>query len=114
MAEGKEIKLVINFRLATSPDQKTVKAVIGVSSPGCDPVMAVVDGDIEMVMDSAVGLLDRAKEQWAVSPKNPKSETPAPAAPAPAAPRTTLAAPVKATGKTVPEKPKEGGMKSMF
>lgn len=104
--EEREIKLIINM--------KGTRAVIGVQSPDSDPVMEKVEGTRVAMFKAAGVLVDKAVEQWKTSPKNPKSDIPAPPAPAPSAPKSTLAAPTKAAGKPVPPKDEKDKMKSMF
>lgn len=65
---------------------KENRATIGVSSPECDPVFDMVEGDLTEIFARAAATLERAREQWTDSPRYPKSDMPAPPPPARAAP----------------------------
>jgi len=72
------IKVVINW--------VDSKATIGVSSPGCDPVLSLATGSIEEVAAQVAPVVIQAREKWQESPLNPKTQrdlTPPKPAPAP-------------------------------
>ncbi len=102
--EEKEIKLIINM--------KGTRAIIGVQSPDSDPVMERAEGNMSDVFVAAGVLVERAKEQWKASPRNPKSEIPASEKPAPTA--ATSDTPAKASARPVPSAAKQGPQPKMF
>ena len=76
------------------------KASVGVQSPGCDPQISIVEGEIEEVLGKVPGLVKQAQEKWAQSPQNPKTDiviappSPPPArTPSPASSATKTAQP---------------------
>lgn len=66
-----EIKVVITC--------KDAKAIVGVQSPGCDPVFEMVEGDLATVLGQAERIAATAQEKWKTSPKNPTIDLPKPA-----------------------------------
>ena len=82
-----EVKIVVNY--------KDGKAVVGVNSPGCDPVFEMVEGDLLTILSNTATLTARAQEKWKTSPKNPTIDLPKPSAP-------VEAAAAKSSAKLVP------------
>ena len=83
-----EIKIVITF--------KNEKALIGVQSPGADPVFETATGDLTAIIGRVTEVVTAAQAKWAIAPKNPNIDIPAPAAP------VKDAAPAKSVAKPVP------------
>ena len=74
-----ELKIVIQL--------KGDRALVGVQGTNTDPVVETLTAtSLNDVLAAIPGILDRAREKWATSPRNPKYEGPPPP-PAPA--RTT-------------------------
>lgn len=65
-----EIKIVVNI--------KETKAVIGVQSPGCDPVFETAEGDLAEILGHTANLVETATERWKTQPKNPAIKLPEP------------------------------------
>ncbi len=68
-----EIKVVMTI--------KDNKAVVGVQSPGMDPVFTMIEGDLQHVVDRVPVIVTAAQEKWKLAPKNPAIALPSPAAP---------------------------------
>lgn len=66
-----EIKIVINI--------KGTRAVIGVNSPGCDPVFTTVEGSLVEILGNTAQMVTAAQEKWKTTKKNPKIDIPQPA-----------------------------------
>jgi hypothetical protein len=77
------------------------KASVGVQSPGCDPQLSVADGTLEQVLERVPGLVKQAREKWAQSPQNPKTQM-VTAPPGPSTMRTP--SPANTTSKTAQNK----------
>lgn len=94
MSEG--LKIVITLRDG--------KATVGIQSPGCDPVVSAVTGGLEEVLAQAPALVTRAREQWRVKPKYPRTTRVTALAPALAAPARPHPVPAKPAAATVTPK----------
>jgi len=75
---NEEIKVVISL--------KGNQGFVGVQSPNCDPVFELMDGELQVFLDRAPGLVQEAKEKWAENPLNPKCESPLPSQAKPPSP----------------------------
>jgi hypothetical protein len=75
-----ELKVVIHL--------KGTRAIIGIQGTDTDPVvetLAQATGSLEEALAYVPGVVERARERWATSPRNPKYEgPPPPPAPTPA------------------------------
>ena len=61
-----EIKVVIVF--------KGDRGSIGVQAPDCDPHFVTLEGGLEAALARVPGLVEEARQRWAESPRNPKTE----------------------------------------
>ena len=67
------------------------RALVGIQQKDCDPVVEPVQGGtLDEVLAAVPGLVARARERWATSPRNPAYQGPPPP---PQAPRTPDTAP---------------------
>jgi hypothetical protein len=94
--EEREIKVVILSRGA--------RCSIGVQSPGCDPVFAVIDGDLDAALEGVPAIVQEARAQWAEAPRYPTGELPKPATPAPRQSTPTQSPPAGQTRRS-PQQP---------
>jgi len=85
-----EIKVVIIM--------KDDRAMLGVQSPGCDPVYKTMDGSLTEVLEQVPALVTEAKQQWEANPRYPKADLPEPP------PSST---PARTPPASKPSKPKE-------
>ncbi len=76
-----ELKIVINSR--------GKNYMVGVQSPGCDPVYETFKGTLAAALKRVPKIVETAKKQWAESPTYPKADLPEPPAPQPAATKST-------------------------
>ena len=91
MEQG-ELKVVLHLKVG--------RARIGVQDKGTDPVVEFLEAaTLEELLAAVPAVLQRARERWAQSPQNPKSEGPPPPPPPTPAPRPAR-----------PAQPREGQM----
>ena len=64
----RELKVVIVL--------KDDKALVGVQSPDCDPVLSSFEGDLSTALQQVPGLVDQANQQWDANPRYPKADLP--------------------------------------
>ena len=65
-----ELKIVIQV--------KGTRALVGIQKKDTDPVIEPIEAaSVEEILTAVPGILARAREKWATSPKNPKYEGPA-------------------------------------
>jgi hypothetical protein len=80
------------------------KASVGVQSPGCDPWISAIEGTLEQALERVPGLVNQAREKWAQSPQNPKTEIviPAPSVSQSRTPSSSSSSPKTAQNKDQP------------
>ena len=61
-----EIKVVIVL--------KGDRGSVGVQAPDCDPLFVTIEGGLEAALERVPGLVEEARQRWAESPRNPKTE----------------------------------------
>ena len=64
----RELKVVIVL--------KEGRALVGVQSPDCDPVMSSFEGDLSAALQQVPALVDQANQQWDTNPRYPKANLP--------------------------------------
>ena len=79
----KPVEELSNDNPATTPALKVVvqmkgdRAVVGVQGDGTDPVVETLEAaSLEELLAAVPGVVARARERWATSPRNPKYEGP--------------------------------------
>ncbi len=71
---------------------KADNVMLGVQSPGCDPVYTTMKGDLATALQQVPALVAEAKQKWTANPRYPKANLPEPPA-APITPARTPTAP---------------------
>jgi len=71
-----EVKVVISL--------KGEKVSVGVQSPECDPLFAVVEGGLNQALERVPALLEEARTRWAESPRYAECDKPLPSQTQPA------------------------------
>ena len=85
------------------------RALVGIQQKDCDPVVEPVQAaTLQEVLAAVPGLVARARERWATSPRNPAYQGPPPPPPPPRPQTTAVARPA---GR--PAAP-QGGMSRML
>jgi hypothetical protein len=57
---------------------KKENVMVGVQSPGCDPVYETLQGTLATALGMVVELVDTAKQRWTENPQYPKADLPEP------------------------------------
>ena len=74
---------------------KANRAMVGIQSPDCDPILTPIEGDLAAALAQVPALVESANAKWDANPRNPKADLPEPP-PAPTPARTpTAPAPTK-------------------
>ncbi len=89
--EGKAAQAPTAESPQAAPELKVVlqmwgtRALVGVQGDGTDPVVETLEADsLKKLLAAVPGVVARARERWATSPRNPKYEGPPPPPVAPA------------------------------
>jgi hypothetical protein len=61
-----ELKIVIVL--------KKNRASVGIQAPECDPIISLVNGDLDEILEGIPKLLERAQARWAEAKTYPKCE----------------------------------------
>jgi hypothetical protein len=80
---------------------KDSNIMLGVQSPDCDPVYETMNGSMTDALQRVPALIEKAKQQWTTTPRNPKANLPEPPPPPATTPRSTTS---KTTKGKEPEK----------
>jgi hypothetical protein len=62
-----EVKIVVVL--------KGSRATVGIQAPECDPIISLVKGDLDEILEEIPKLLERARARWAEAKTYPKCET---------------------------------------
>jgi hypothetical protein len=74
------------------------RAMVGIQSPECDPVLTTLEGDLTAVLPRVPAIVENAKAKWNESRRYPKAVLPEPPAPPPPPARSSR--PTKTETKT--------------